>query len=232
MIGAEDDTMIVAEVVINDHAVQAENTILPPEPQHSLPAAANESTQCNFVPHFLLTIEGMERNAEAIKYYTDFDDYAHFMLMFSILGPNTQCIGLNDCGLTAVNQFLLTMIILRQGKDDYELSFLIGVSKAVVSTFFTTLVHFMYSQLKQLDIWPSRETVSANMPTHFKELVSFWMPQKFQFKNQKIQMCKVLPSLRTRTKNALKVMVGCTPKGTVSFISDAYGGCTSRPRKN
>ena len=42
-----------------------------------------------------------------------------------------------------------------------------------------------------------------------------------------MQMCKVLHSPPTKTKSTLKVMVGCTPKGAVSFISDAYGGCAS-----
>ena len=164
MIVAEDDSLIVAEVVLDndDNAAQAQ--------QPPVVAAANESTQCNLVPHLLLTIERLERNAEVIKYYTGFDYYDHFMLMFSILGPNTECIGLNDCVLSAVNQFFLTMIKLRQGKDDYEVSFLLGVSKAVVLKVFTTWIKFMHCQLTELDIWPSRETVSANMPRHFKEL--------------------------------------------------------------
>ena len=230
----KDDSMIAAEVVLdndNDNA-QAENIVLtsrtqqPPEG-----AAANELTQCNFVPHLLLTIERLERNAEPIKYYTGFDDYDHFMLMFSILGPNTQCIGLNDCGLSAVNQFFLTMIKLRQGKDDYEVSFLLGVSKAVVSNVFTTWINFMYCQLKELDIWPSRESVSANMPGHFKELfpTTRVILDATEVPIQKPKNANVQSSTFStyENKNTLKVMVGCTPKGTVSFISDAYGGCTS-----
>ena len=230
----KDDSMIAAEVVLdndNDNA-QAENIVLTSRTQQPpAGAAANESTQCNFVPHLLLTIERLERNAEAIKYYTGFDDYDHFMLMFSILGPNTQCIGLNDCGLSAVNQFFLTMIKLRQGKDDYEVSFLLGVSKAVVSKVFTTWINFMYCQLKELDIWPSRETVSANMPRHFKELfpTTRVILDATEVPIQKPKNANVQSSTFStyKNKNTLKVMVGCTPKGAVSFISDAYGGCTS-----
>ena len=102
------------------------------------------STQCNMMPSFILSIEGIERNSQAIQYYTGFDDYDHFMLMFAILGPNVNCIGLDDCVLSAENQFFLTMLKLRQSKDAYEIALHLGVSKTLVSHVFTIWNNFMY----------------------------------------------------------------------------------------
>ena len=71
-----------------------------------------------------MSIERLENDPQLIQYYTGFDNFDHFMLLFNVLGPNIYCINLNDCGLTAPNQLFLTMLKLRQAKDDYEIGVL------------------------------------------------------------------------------------------------------------
>lgn len=190
-----------------------------------------QSVQCNMMPLRYLRIELLTDNQEAVQYYTGFDDYNHFMLMYAVLGPNVECINLNECGLSGPNQLFLTMLKLRQAKDDYEIGFLLGVKKTMVSHIFSTWVNFMYFQLEELDIWPSKATVEANMPIHFKELfpttrvildateVPIQKPKDPNFQSATFSSYK--------NKNTAKVMIGCTPSGSVSYISEAYGGSAS-----
>ena len=242
MIVTDDDGMIVTKEVSEDECeiVGMENdcneVIIDDiktgvAADHQQAAAVNESTQCNFLPHLGVTIERLEANPVMVKYYTGFEDYDHFMLIFNILGPNVDCIGLNGCGLSARNQLFLVLMKLRQAKDDLELSFFFGISEAVVSKVITTWVNFMYFQLKELNIWPSRETINSNMPKHFKQLfpstrvildateIPIQKPTNANMQSGSFSSYK--------NRNTLKVMVGCTPKGAVSYISDAYGGRAS-----
>lgn len=62
-----------------------------------------------------------------MSYYTGFNGYDHFMLIFNILGP--AAFDLNyKCGLwSPQDQLFLTLIKLRQAKDNVELAMLLHV---------------------------------------------------------------------------------------------------------
>ena len=104
-----------------------------------------------------------------MQYYTGFDNYNNFIYVFNVLRSATGHIGLANCGLSLPNQFFLTLIKLRQAKDDYEISLLMGVSKKTISHIFTVWVNFLYNQLKEINIWPTKAVVECNMPTNFKK---------------------------------------------------------------
>jgi len=82
-----------------------------------------------------------------------------------------------------------------------------------------------------MDIWPSREIVNEYMPEDFK--------QKFP-KTRVILDATETPIQKPshvdaqsvtwstyKHKNTFKTMIGCTPRGTVSYVSDCYGGSVS-----
>jgi len=200
-------------------------------PQKELPNKEDLGVQCNFMPSAKMSIDRLDNEPAMVQYYTGFDNYDHFMLMFTVLGPNAMCIGLNDCGLSAPNQLFLTMLKLRQAKDDYEIGLMLGVSKAMVSHIFTVWINFMYFQLEELNIWANKTVIEENMPSHFKQL---FPSTRVILDATEVPIQKPKdPNIQSATfstyknKNTLKIMVGCTPKGAVSYLSDAYGGCTS-----
>jgi len=196
-------------------------------------AIKSTASQCSAPSNWSKTfsIHDFASNPKTIKYYTSFDDYDHFMFFFNVLGPATSHLGIAHVSTQPEDQFFLTVMKLRQAKDDFELSILFNIRPQTVSSIFTTWINFLYFQLGEINIWPSHEVVKRHMPSHFGQMFPGTRvildatetpiqkprasgPQRETFSSYK-------------NKNTLKVMVGCTPRGTVSYISDAYGGSAS-----
>ncbi|XP_048242560.1 uncharacterized protein LOC124133758 [Haliotis rufescens] len=189
----------------------------------------SQSTQCSLLGS--CSIETYINNPKAVLYFAGFQDYDHFMFFFHSLGPavfelNYQCELLHP-----KDQLFLTLMKLRQAKDDIELSFLFGISSSTVSQIVITWINFLYFQLKELQIWPSRATVDDHMPTDFGK----------KFKNTRVILdATEIPIKKPshvdaqsmtwssyKHQNTLKTMIGCTPRGAVSFISESFGGSAS-----
>ena len=178
----------------------------------------------------LFSIHDFVHKPRELKYFSSFSDYEHFMYFFHMLGLAAFHLGLH-VPLPADHQLFLTLMKLRQGKDDFELGFLFNVPEAVVSHIFCTWVNFLYFQLSEIDIWPTRKAIDDHMPDNFGKL---FPSTRVILDATEIPIQKPKSSGPQRetfssykNKNTLKVMVGCTPRGTVSYVSDAYGGSAS-----
>ncbi|XP_067130144.1 gastrula zinc finger protein XlCGF57.1-like [Centruroides vittatus] len=137
----------------------------------------------------------------------------------------------NVVTLAVPNQLFLTLIKLRLNTANFELSRMFSVSEETVRNVFITWINFMYLQWQELDIWSERSLVDTYMPRDFK----------MKFPNTKVIIdsleCKISkpknPVAQQATwssyknDNTLKAVVGCTPGGLVSFVSEAYGGSAS-----
>lgn len=108
---------------------------------------------------------------------------------------------------------------------------MLEISESAVSRIFNTWVNFLYFQLKELEMWQSKEVVNDFMPQDFKQkfpttriiLDATEMPiQKPSNVNVQSLTCSSY-----KHKNTVKTMVGCTPRGAVSYVSDCYGGSVS-----
>ena len=192
----------------------------------------DEATQCDILTDnkARLSIDILKGNPKMVQYYTGFDDYNHFMMFFNILGPAVSELG--GCTvLSPKDQLFLTLLKLRQAKEDVELGFLFHIGETSVSTIITTWINFMYFQLKELNIWPEREIIDQSMPDNFKKLfkstrvildateVPIHKPKNVNAQSSTFSSYK--------NKNTLKTMIGCTPRGVVSCVSDSYSGSTS-----
>ncbi|CAC5392327.1 unnamed protein product [Mytilus coruscus] len=194
------------------------------EPMHQ-----EMGVQCTILGRF--SIENLVNDPKRIQYYTSFRDCDHFMLFFNCLGPAVNELNYQCLSLTPKDQLFLCLMKLRQNKEDLELSFLFEVSESTVSKIVITWINFMYFQLKEINIWPSRDIVTDYMPDDFK--------YKFATTRVILDATETLiqkPShvdaqsvtwFSYKHKNTIKTMIGCTPRGTVSYVSDAYGGSAS-----
>lgn len=70
--------------------------------------------------------------------------------------------------MTVENQLLLALIKLRCNKDDKELAFFFGINQRSVQKIFRVWLNFLYFELKDLDMWLSRDMIDEFMPENFK----------------------------------------------------------------
>jgi hypothetical protein len=89
----------------------------------------------------------------------------------------------------------------------------------------------MYYQLRELNIWPSREVINEHMPSGFKKL---FPTTKVVIDGTEIPIQK--PSNLSdqsatwssyKNRNTLKCLIGISPRGCVTYVSPAYGGSAS-----
>ena len=147
------------------------------------------------------------------------------------LGPAANHLLYKSKKLEPQDEFLLTLMKLRLSKDDEELAMFFGISAITVGRIFKVWLNFLYFQFKELNIWSSRELVDTYMPTDFQA----------KFPNTRVILdATEIPvekpkNLRDQSstwssyknRNTLKILVGISPRGDVSHISDAYGGSAS-----
>lgn len=224
--------------------VGAEETVtvetLPPnnfQPVHvssekAIPTVNDVSAQCLLLTGKInFTVDSFFDKPNVIKYYTGFNSYDHFMLLFTVLGDCVNHLYIKDCHLLPKDQLFLTLIKLRLAKDDFELSILFNLRPNTVSNVTLVWIKFLYYQLRELDFVPPKEVVDEHMPQDFKlkfpntRMIIDGTEIPIQ-KPKKVDAQSVTFS-SYKNKNTLKVLVGCSPRGLVSYVSSAYGGSAS-----
>ena len=128
-------------------------------------------------------------------------------------------------------ELLMVLMRLRLGLLGHDLADRFNVSEATVSSVFTTWIKVLAQVLKVLVYWPDKISVKANLPKCFEELypnarciidcTEFFIdrPRNLALQAQTWSDYK--------HHNTLKVLIGISPRGSISFVSEAWGGRVS-----
>nr|XP_049693818.1 uncharacterized protein LOC126054061 [Helicoverpa armigera] len=175
-------------------------------------------------------------NAAEVQFYTGFQDYEHIKFIFSIFGDEVNCLKyypqlktlkvpfLNPC-----DQFLLVLIKLRRNMLFTELAFRSKIDKTVLSNIFITWINYLYCKLKELNVWVPKQCIDKNMKYYGKINPCTVIVDCTEIKIEKPKnpLTQQLTYSTCKLANTLKVLVGISASGCVTFVSDAYGGSTS-----
>ena len=127
-----------------------------------------------------------------------------------------------------MDEFFLTLVRLRLGLLEQDITYCFGVSQSTVSRIFTTWINFMYLQFNQISLWPPREFVQANMPKAFK--LQCPTTRVIIDATELFVQQPSLPELQQLTfssyknHNTYKGLIGISPSGAVMFVSKLYPG--------
>lgn len=124
------------------------------------------------------------------------------------------------------------MIRLRLNLSGRDLGYRFGgISDSTVSRTFLHVVDVLYQRLKPLIIWPNRDVLRKTLPMDFRKYCPNCVVIIDCFE---IFLDRPLnPLARAQTfssykhHNTVKYLIGITPQGTVSFISEGWGGRVS-----
>ena len=165
---------------------------------------------------------------DKVLYYTGLQSFQILLTLFNYLKP---CMPERK-SISQFRMLILTLMRLRLNVTASFLAYEFDISSATVSRVFTDVIDIMYVRMKPLVFWPSREDLKKTMPMQFRK--------HFGTKCAVIIDCFEVfidrPSnLKARAEtwssykhhNTVKFLIGITPKGTISFISKAWGGRTS-----
>ncbi|XP_049518624.1 uncharacterized protein LOC125943379 [Dermacentor silvarum] len=210
-------------LVTSDKEVQAtaqlsEHTYSKHPEQSSV--TANRACQTAFTVYSTLT-------SSSFRFFTGLSKDVFDELVRSLEATADQ----NSFVLPFQDQVLLTLMRLRLGLLLNDLSFRFGISTALVSRIFCTIVSALaHFSRKYLVFWLARETIRRTMPSIFEDyplatcIINCYeifaeKPGNLLRRNQTYSHYK--------SHNTAKVLHVIAPNGFVMFISKPYGGRAS-----
>lgn len=146
----------------------------------------------------------------------------------------TIMLTLQSCLLTKSCQFeqlLMTLMRLRLNLSIEDMSFRFGVHKSTISRIFTQVIDLMVEKLGHLIFWPDRDILKVTMPLDFVKhcptCVVIIDCFEIFMERQSDLYARVQIYSSYKHHNTVKYLIGITPQGTVSFISDGWEGRVS-----
>ena len=187
------------------------------------------------IKHLTVLLNKVQFGAKILKnddaktrFYTGLSTKEVFDTMFTILEPFAGK-KVSSCSLS--DELFLTLAKLRLGLTNKDLAYRANIDEPSVSKIFHKWIDLMYCELKQLIVWPDPVTLRENLPVSFKEKFSSVVciidcfeifierPQSFQ--------ARAATYSNYKKHNTVKILIGITPTGSISFISKAWGGRVS-----
>lgn len=170
-----------------------------------------------------------EGDDEKVRFYTGLPSWEVLKKTFTFVSPH---VNRRSARLSKFQEFILVVIKLRLNVPHQDIAYRFNVSRPVISRILLTWLTVMDVRLSPLIVWPDREQLQRTMPKCFID--------SFGFKTGVIIDCfevfidrpsNLLARAQTfsnyKHHNTLKVLIGITPQGTISFVSEAWGGRTS-----
>ena len=166
---------------------------------------------------------------ERVRCYTGLTNFDVLKTTFDFIKPLITRRSLN---LSVFQDFISVLMKLRLNVPYQDLAYRFNVSLSTVSRTFLAWMIVMDIRLSPLISWPEREDLWRTKPKCFQ--------YSFGKKTTVIIDCFEVfierpPNLVARAQtfsnykhhNTVKVLIGITPQGTISFVSNAWGGLTS-----
>jgi hypothetical protein len=125
------------------------------------------------------------------------------------------------------DELLLTLMKLRLNLTLDFIASLFQVSPALVSTVISTWISLLALELKPLIHWPSPEQLTQYYPECFHQygkVCAIIDCTEVQTERPSLDSTNAAMYSNYKERHTYKVLVACTPGGTVSFISDVVGG--------
>ena len=142
--------------------------------------------------------------------------YTFFMFLSPFVAPG-RAIDFHD-------ELFLVLVKLRLNLVTGDLAHRFGISVGLVSKIFQKWLDVMFVRLRFLITWPSREVLKQNMPEVFKQLypncrviidcseIFIETPTSFSARSKTYSNYK--------KHNTVKFLIGVTPCGTISYLSE------------
>ena len=131
----------------------------------------------------------------------------------------------SNCSL--FDEFLLVLMKLRLGIQNEDLAYRADITTSNMSHIFQKWIELMSVELKCLVAWPDREKLRETLPSSFKKhFANTVCILKFISKDQLHLRLEQQHTVIIKY-NTVKVFIAITPTGSISFISQAWGGRVS-----
>lgn len=170
-----------------------------------------------------------EDDDDKVKMLTGVQSFTALMTLFYIIQDHLKA----NSALSPFKQFILTLLRLRLNLSFTFLAYYFGVHVTTVSRIFHHCINVMYTRLvPSLVFWPDREELRLTLPYVFRRSKfnkCTCIIDCFEIFTEKPR--SLLASAQSyssyKSHQTIKYLIGITPQGVISFISNGWGGRTS-----
>ena len=174
-----------------------------------------------------LNEEGFKDNDEKVRFYTGLPNFMVLMTLFNFL---EGCVTTTArTSLSKFQQFIMTLMRLRLNLTLTDLGYRYHVHESTVSRVFTLWINLMHTRLSPLIRWPEREQLWKTTPLsfrkHFSTKVAIIIDCFEIFCDKPTNLLARSATFSTyKHHNTVKYLIGISPQGVISFISEGWGG--------
>ena len=165
-----------------------------------------------------------------VCFYTGLPSYDVFKGLYQLLEP----LLLKDESksyISLIDELLLVLVKLRLGVPNHDLGYRFNISSSTVGTIFHKWIDVMSVELKCLIHWPDSITLRENMPSgfrkHFLRVRCIIDCFEIFIERPSALLARAATYSNYKRHNTVKVFIAVTPTGSISFISQAWGGRVS-----
>jgi hypothetical protein len=166
---------------------------------------------------------------DKVRFYTGLPSYKILTTTFDHVAPHVVR---RTKTLDQFQEFVMVLIKLRLNVPLQDLAYRFMVSLSTVSRIFSAWITVMDFRLCRLVSWPDRENLWKTMPMCFKysfgnkvTVVIDCFEVFIEKPTNLLARAQTFSSYKHH--NTIKILIGITPQGTVSYVSEAWGGRTS-----
>ena len=167
-------------------------------------------------------------NDVKILHYTGLSTWELLQKLFDYIKQDLK----KHSALSPFQQLLVTLMRLRLSLCGKDLGYRFKVHESTICRTFEFVVGLLYAKLKPLIIWPSRDALVKTMPMvfrkHYPHCVVIIIDCFEIFVDRPTDLlARAQTYSQYKHHNTIKYLIGITPQGTVSYISEGWGGRTS-----
>ncbi|XP_013382111.1 uncharacterized protein LOC106154716 [Lingula anatina] len=190
---------------------------------------ADSNCKVPFTRQDLYSFEGYEKDPDKVSFYTGLPNLGGLKRVFNFIEAQMSNGSKN---LTKENQFMLCLIKLRMDYAFQDMSVQLNVSVATIHRIFHATLNILYKRLSFLVHWPEREHVRVSMPMTFRKefgdkVVVILDCFELNIEKPSGSLNKVYTYSNYKHRHTVKYLIGIAPQGTITFISEGWGGRTS-----
>ena len=176
--------------------------------------------------------DAMEAASETvILHYTGLPNFKLLYTVFEFVDSQAS-LPASRSKLTHFQEYMLVLMKLRRNLSGQDLAYRFNVHVSTVSRVFSKWLSLMAVKLKPLILWPEREDLRRTTPMCFRESFGQSVAVIIDCFEVFIErpgnlLARACTWSSYKHHNTIKVLIGTTPQGVISYVSQAWGGRTS-----
>ena len=174
--------------------------------------------------------DDFKADEKLLRFYTGLSSFTVFMAVFDLVATAIPDNPL--CKLSKFQSFTLTLMKIRLNVSNFDLAFRFGISATTVGRVFGRWIEVMEARLSFLITWPDRESLRKTMPFCFRpnyglRVASIIDCFELFIEKPSNLLAKSCTWSQYKHYNTAKYLIGITPQGIISYISNGWGGRVS-----